>query len=70
MRTKKIKSGGSIMKKTIKLSLKKSTITNFENVLDNQAKAKVKGGIYTIQYHPCNTNEGGCIYETEYPRFC
>jgi natural product precursor len=50
------------MKKTVKLSLKKTTIQN----LSNEALRNVKGGIYTIQYHPCQTNEGGCIYETEW----
>jgi len=54
------------MKKTIKLSLNKSTIQN----LSTTAQQQVRGGVYTIQWHPCNTNEGGCIYETEYPRYC
>jgi Ribosomally synthesized peptide in Bacteroidetes len=52
--------------KKIKLNLNKLTIQN----LSNEAQQKVKGGIYTIQYHPCNTNEDGCIYETEWPAFC
>lgn len=50
------------MKKTIKFGLNKSTVQN----LSNRDQKKVKGGIYTIEFHPCNTNEAGCIPDTEY----
>lgn len=49
------------MKKTIKLGLKKNTVQN----LSNQEQQKVRGGIYTVEYHPCDTHEPeGCIPHT------
>lgn len=57
------------MKKTIKLGLKKTTLQN----LSIRDQHKVKGGIYTIEFHPCNTNEEGCIPHTQFlcsVRFC
>ena len=49
-----------------KINLKELKVKSFVTEMEPEATSKVKGGIYTIQYHPCNTNEGGCIYETEW----
>jgi hypothetical protein len=58
------------MKKKIALSLKDLKVKSFVTAMDPKAAQKVKGGIYTIEFHPCNTNEDGCIFHTEYPPFC
>jgi len=58
------------MKKKITLSLNDLKVKSFVTEMNAETKQKVKGGIYTIEFHPCNTNEGGCIPETEYPPFC
>jgi hypothetical protein len=58
------------MKAKGKLSLNDLKVKSFVTEIKPEASQKVKGGIYTIEFHPCNTNEGGCIPHTEWPRFC
>lgn len=58
------------MKNKIKPSLNDLRVKSFVTEIKPEASQKVKGGIYTIEFHPCNTNEAGCIPETEYPPFC
>ena len=58
------------MPKKIKLDLENLKIQSFITALKPRDKKELKGGIYTIQWHPCNTHEDGCIPESEYPPFC
>ena len=53
------------MKKKVKLSLNKLTISNLEQ-LKPSAKAKVVGGVGTREWYGCNTDEQGCLYDTEW----
>jgi len=59
------------MKKKINLSLKDLKVKSFATELNPETTQKIRAGIYTVEFHSCDTYEPeGCIYDTEWPRFC